>query len=130
MNHKDHWDNVRALKCCVSLTDQAVTIHHCHGGSMIDAFGKAQSPGEGQRQNHFLVIPLAEKYHTGDFGIDTGMGVFKGVRDWESVMGAQVYWLKWVNKRLDYDIFDLAGVPDPFISQADMDVYDGLLEMW
>ena len=78
---------------------------------MIDEFGKEQSPGEGQRQNDYLVIPLAAKYHVGDFGIDTGMGAFKGVREWEAVMGKQTHWLAWVNSKLDYDIFDLAEVP-------------------
>lgn len=112
MNHKDHWDNVRELGCCVSLTDKAVTIHHCHGGSCTDFWGK-EAPGAGCRNAHFLVIPLAAKYHVGAFGIDTGMGVFKGVRDWERTIGTQVYWLAWVNSRLEYDIFDLAGVPTP-----------------
>jgi hypothetical protein len=70
-------------------------------------------PGEGQKQNDFLVIPLAAKYHVGDFGIDTGMGIFKGVKDWERVMGKQVDWLCWVNDRLDYNLFELAGVPTP-----------------
>jgi hypothetical protein len=116
MNHRKHWEKVRALGCCVSNTDQGVTIHHCHGGSVVDFFGKECMPGEGQRQNHFLVIPLAEKYHTGDYGIDTGMGMFKGVKDWERVMGKQVDWLNWVNKHLEYDIFELAGVPAPPIS--------------
>jgi len=113
MNHIEHWKKVRALGCCVSSTDQGVQIHHCHGGSMVDTFGELCMPGEGQKQNHFLVIPLAAKYHVGDFGIDTGMGAFKGVKDWERVMGKQVDWLNWVNKRLYYDIFELAGVPAP-----------------
>ncbi len=78
---------------------------------MIDFFGKSQSPGMSQRQNHFLVIPLAAKYHVGDFGIDTGMGVLGSVREWERVLGSQIHWLAWVNNKLDYDIFELAGVP-------------------
>jgi hypothetical protein len=59
------------------------------------------------------VIPLTAKYHVGDFGIDTGMGVFKGVKDWERTCGEQVFLLHWVNDRLDYDIWELAGVPEP-----------------
>ena len=79
---------------------------------MVDFFG-IESPDAGCRNAHFLVIPLAEKYHTGDFGIDTGMGAFHGVKEWERVMGNQVDWLIWVNRRLDYDIFELAEVPTP-----------------
>lgn len=111
MNYRKHFENVRALGCCVSRTEFEVTIHHCRGGSIIDQFGKAQSPGEGQKQNHFLVIPLSAKYHVGDYGIDTGMGLFKSVKAWEACLGSQAHWLAWVNAQLDYDIFDLAGVP-------------------
>lgn len=119
MNHRKHWENVRALGCCVSRNTETVTIHHCHGGSIRDFFGELCMPGTGKRQNHFLVIPLAAKYHVGDFGIDTGMGVFKGVKDWEETMGTQIQWLLWVNHRLDYDIFDLAGVPTPPVEDFD-----------
>lgn len=108
MNHREHWENVRALGCCVSYTDQNVTIHHCHGGSIIDYFGKAQSPGMAQRQNHFLVIPLAAEYHTGQHGIDT-----MPTEEWEGLFGEQVEYLIWVNDHLWYDIFDEAGVPAP-----------------
>jgi len=105
MNHRAHWENVRALKCCLSHTDQSVTIHHCKSGSMVDYFGQNKTRAD----NHFLVIPLAEKYHTGEFGIDAGMGV----RTWEMIFSTQVAHLCWVNEQLDYDIFDLAEVPTP-----------------
>ena len=109
MNHRKHWENVRSIGCVVCGTTQDVTIHHCHGGSIIDFFGYEQNPGMAQRQNHFLVIPLAAKYHVGDYGIDSGMGV----KSWEALYGTQVMWLVHVNSKLDYDIFDLAGVPNP-----------------
>lgn len=121
MNHRKHWEKVRELGCCVSRTDQGVTIHHVHGGSVRDFYGEICMPGLARKQNDFLVIPLAAKYHVGKFGIDTGMGVFKGVKEWEAAIGSQLYWLKWVNKRLNYDIFELAGVPYPYIDENDFD---------
>ena len=109
---KQHHDAVRDLGCCVSHTDQGVTLHHCLGGSVISYFGYPENPGMGQRQNDWLVIPIAAKYHVGDYGIDAGMGV----PSWEVLFGSQVYWLCWVNEQLDYNIFDMAGVPDPQLS--------------
>jgi hypothetical protein len=123
LNPRQHHDNVRALGCCLSHTDQGVTIHHCHGRSIIEWFGGHQNPGMGQRQNDYLVIPLAAEYHVGNFGIDYGTGV----RVWELCFGPQVYWLTWVNAKLEYDLFDLAGVPNP--GEFDWDFHDRISPM-
>lgn len=105
-----HHDILRKWSCCVS-GKTPVTIHHCHGGSMKALI---RNPGMGQRQNHFLVIPLHVDYHTGDFGIDNGMGFFKGVEAWEEAFGTQLDHLCEVAGRIEqeygYSIWQLAGV--------------------
>ena len=111
MRIKDHFGNVAALKCAVC--QQGATIHHCHGGSMVDWFGAEMSPRWGQKQNDWLVIPLCGKHHYGEDGIDTGMGNIKGVCEWESHFGLQVYHLIQVDSMLPYSIWEMAGLPNP-----------------
>lgn len=62
--------------------------------------------GMGQRQNPFLQIPLNAAYHTGDFGIDSGMGMW--VDRWEETFGTQLSHLAWVEEQLGYDVMELA----------------------
>lgn len=95
-----HEKNLRELRCAVSRST-AVTLHHCHGGSMKD---NQWHVGMGQKQNPFLQIPLHHLYHTGDLGIDYGYGV----ESWEGAFGTQMDHLKWVNDQLDYDIWEQA----------------------
>lgn len=104
-----HWERVRTLGCFVSGATRYVTIHHCSGGSMNDTFG-ALAPGAGERANHWLVIPLAAEYHTGDWGIDNGMGFCKGTRDWEKTFGTQVEHLDRVCLALGLNVYKLAGL--------------------
>lgn len=68
------------------------------------------NPGMGQKQNDWLVIPLAAEFHTGDYGIDTGMGRFKTVESWEAYFGSQLGHLIVVSRRLGYDVFERAGI--------------------
>lgn len=97
---KEHHQNVRALRCCI--TDNPwPTIHHTHGGSMSDA--GYHSGGSQRGCGEALVIPLKADYHVGDQGIDYGTGVLT----WESWYGTQMEHLKEVNEKLDYDIFEL-----------------------
>jgi hypothetical protein len=97
---KEHHDNVRALRCVVT-NNPYPTIHHCHGGSMVEA---GYSSGGGQRgSGEALVIPLKADFHVGDEGIDYGVGVVT----WESWYGTQMDHLREINERLDYDIFEL-----------------------
>ena len=107
MNHRDHWEKVAALKCCVCQGD--ATIHHCKGGSMIVWFGGENSP-RGTRCNHFLVIPLCQKHHTGEDGIDVMV-----TAEWEAAFGTQVYHLIEVNNAIPYSLWDEAELPDPDI---------------
>ena len=55
----------------------------------------------GQKQNPFMQLPLSAEYHTGNMGIDSGMGVLS----WEEKFGAQWDHLIWVNDQLPYNIF-------------------------
>ena len=111
MNIQKHQRRVREMGCCVCRTTEGMTFHHCHGGSMIDYFGYAQNPGMSQRQNHFLGIPLCHKHHLGSLGVDSAIGL----KAWEFLFETQVYWLLWVDEKLEYSIFDEAGVPAPII---------------
>jgi len=95
-----HEKRLRQLPCAVSR-NPSVTLHHCHGGSLKD---HGWHVGMGQKQNPYLQIPLHTLYHTGDYGIDSGMGVIT----WEKQFGTQWKHLRWVKAQLGYDIFHLA----------------------
>lgn len=105
---KRHWDRVAGLDCIVTRQPYP-TIHHCKGGSML-LIETLQHPGWAQKQNDYLVIPLAAILHTGDFGIDNGMGPFKSVEAWERKFGTQVEHLDEVCRRLGYNCWKKAGV--------------------
>lgn len=110
---KQHWANVRALGCCVTFTDSP-TIHHVHGGSIREVLGKQAMPGGGQKQNDWLVIPLHPRVHTGQDGIDNGMGT--DVAKWEAKYGRQIDYLRKVRdqilRRHGYDMFVNAKLQD------------------
>lgn len=109
---RDHWGRVSALGCVICGQAQA-TIHHVHGGSIRDYFGAKGMPGMGQKQNDWLVIPLAPQYHTGNQGIDNGFGEYKSVVEWEVRFGRQSDFLEAVREeiraRYGYDIYERAG---------------------
>lgn len=105
---RDHWDRVVALRCLVS-GDPRVTLHHAKGGSMRDLLGCAGNPGKGQKVSDWLVIPLAWRYHTGDFGIDTGQGVYRTKEQWELAFGKQTDMLARISQHCGYDVFAKAG---------------------
>lgn len=111
---KDHWGRVSKLGCCINGRAPA-TIHHVHGGSIIETFGYEWSPGMGQKQNDWLVIPLAPEYHTGHMGIDNGQGEFKSVAEWEVAFGTQAKFLGAIRviifQQFGYDIYERAGLP-------------------
>ena len=98
-----HEKALRAMPCIVSMT-RPVTLHHCHGGSMLTLSG-LPNPGMAQRANPFLQIPIHAKYHVGEFGVDTGMGPVKSVEQWEDMFGSQVSLLDEVNENLSYDLW-------------------------
>jgi hypothetical protein len=100
---KQHWHNVAELGCIVSGAPSP-TLHHVHGGSVTQELGFDWQPGMAQKQNHFLVIPLAARLHTGNEGIDSGMGV----QSWELLYGTQMDHLRAVSEALGYDVLELA----------------------
>lgn len=91
-----HQLQLRKLPCAVSQMTP-VTLHHCHGGSMKDA---GWHVGMSMKQNPFLQIPLHSKYHVGDCGIDSGVGV----ETWETRYGKQTDLLAWVDEELAYPL--------------------------
>lgn len=61
--------------------------------------------GMSMKVSDWLVIPLAETYHTGRFGIEK-----RGVETWEAAFGTQVAFLIKVCDRTGEDVFARAGV--------------------
>lgn len=106
---KEHWDRVIRLGCVVTFSNEA-TIHHVHGGSIREALGEQAMPGMAQKQNHWLVIPLHPRLHTGADGIDSGMGV----RRWEERYGPQSMFLDrvrtMIKRQYGYCIYEKAGL--------------------
>jgi hypothetical protein len=112
---KEHWGRLRDLNCLIS-EDPVCVIAHCHGGSISETLGYNWRPGWSQRQNHWLTIPLAPKYHNGQWGLDTWKD---GVYDWELFFYSQIELLERVSFRLGYDVFELAGVENYEYSTRD-----------
>ena len=106
---KRHWDLVAQIGCLISWSDIGVTLHHVHGGSMLEIEG-FNSPGWAQKANDWLVIPINEKFHTGDHGIDNGMGKYKSVTEWEAAFSTQVEFLDQVCRQLGYNVWQKAGI--------------------
>ena len=100
----DHWDRIAGLGCCIC--ERPAEVAHCHGGSISEILGPDFRPGWGQRQNHWLVIPLCPEHHRGNKGLDTGQ---RGVSGWEEEYGTQVEWLEEVSNSLGYCLFKRAG---------------------
>lgn len=119
---KDHWTRVANMGCLISGSRDS-TIHHVHGGSIREFFGERCMPGTAQKQNDWLVIPIAERFHTGECGIDNGMGRFKGVAAWEEQFGTQLSMLERVRAVMlgkhGYDIYEKAGVLDDASTRVD-----------
>jgi len=99
----EHHKNVGALRCVVTGNPQ-VTLHHVHGGSVAEAGYHTGTASRGVGEA--LVIPLKDDYHTGDFGVDSGLGVLT----WELYFGTQMDHLRYVGEQLGYDIFRLNRV--------------------
>lgn len=103
-----HEKLLRRMPCVVS-GQTPVTLHHCKGGSMRDLLGCAGNPGKGAKVSDWLQIPLHWRYHTGDFGIDSGQGIYKSKEHWELAFGKQVDFLARISQALGYDVFAKAG---------------------
>lgn len=103
-----HLKRLRSMPCMIS-GDPRVTLHHCKGGSMRELLGCAGNPGKGAKVSDWLQIPIAERYHTGQFGIDNGMGIYKTKEQWEMAFRTQVHHLVTVSRHVGYDVFARAG---------------------
>ena len=101
-NVSEHHKNVRALRCVIT-NNPAVTLHHCHGGSLTE-LGYASGMAQRGAGSEALVIPLKAEFHVGDEGIDYGVGV----ETWERWYGTQIEHLKDIGEQLGYDLFSLA----------------------
>lgn len=108
------WFQMIVEEGCI-LFGGLATIHHCHGGSIVDELGWEWQPGGAQRQNHWLVLPLGPEFHFGRWGVDTGMGPIKGVRAWEEKFGTQVALLELLCRRHQRNVFKLAGIDRPVV---------------
>lgn len=101
---RDYWDKVAALGCIITGLTDGVTIHHVHGGSMRGVIPR----GRGVKHD-WMVIPLHADYHTGQFGIDTGLGVLA----WEKTYGTQLDFLLQVMRKTGVDPFKKSNMPWP-----------------
>lgn len=101
---KAYWDKVASLGCVVTGSHDKVTIHHVHGGSIRGVVPR----GKGIKHD-WMVIPLHFNYHTGQFGIDTGLGVLA----WEERYGTQLDFLLQVMKHTGVDPFAMSNLPWP-----------------
>lgn len=63
-----------------------------------------RNPGMAQKACPYLQIPLHLSYHTGQFGIDSGVGVTGWVGEWERTFGRQLDHLTDVSGQLGYDV--------------------------
>lgn len=101
---KEHWTNVAELGCIV--TGRPAEIAHCHGGSISEELGPKFRPGMAQRQNHWLVLPLAPELHRAmGKGLDSS-----DVKVWELRHGRQVDLLEELSWKLGYCVFEKAGI--------------------
>jgi len=107
-----HWDRVASLGCLISGRPEP-TLHHCHGASMKDI---GVHRGKGQKPSDWLVIPLHFDFHTGEYGIDSGMGVIT----WEKRFGSQVSFLDNLSVLLDVNVWRKAGIQRDIVGYATM----------
>lgn len=98
---KEHHQNVRALRCCIT-GNPAVTLHHCHSGSMSEA--GYHSAGGKRGCGEALVLPIKAEFHCiGENAIDGEVGVLT----WEKYFGTQMEHLADISEQLGYDVFTL-----------------------
>lgn len=102
---KRHWHRLSFEIGCLISGETPATIHHCHGGSMKI---RGIHVGIGMKSSDWLVIPLAARFHTGEFGIDSGMGKIKGVKEWEKAFGNQADFIDMLSARLKIDLWEKA----------------------
>lgn len=104
---KRYWERLSNEIGCVISGQTPATIHHCHGGSMV---ARGVYTGMSQKSSDWLVIPLCAEFHTGNRGIDNGMGLFKGVKAWEKEYGEQATFLDVLSQQIRIDVWEMAGI--------------------
>jgi hypothetical protein len=98
-----HWARVRALGCIVTGTHRDVTLHHVHSGSIAQLGVGRQK----WKSSDWLVIPLTRELHSLDpEGIDASCGV----STWEERYGKQTELVDEVCRRLQLNVWTLAGI--------------------
>jgi hypothetical protein len=107
----EHLRALRAYGCVVSGYRGFVTLHHCHGGSMLELGGTLR--GVGQKSSDWLQIPLRADLHVGVCGIDV-----IGVEEWEGLFGRQLDYLDEIVRELQVDVFRMAGLSRQSSSDA------------
>lgn len=90
---------------CMATGKHPVSLHHCHGGSLKD---HGIHVGTGQKNNHWLQIPIHLEIHVGPQGIDGNIGVAA----WEERWGTQFDMLCEVSRRAGFNVFKRAGYDD------------------
>lgn len=101
------WPVIAEMPCMISEMTP-VQLHHCHGGSMMEA-GIFNS--KGLKVSDWLVIPIHARYHVGDFGIDSGDLYWGVVDNWESAFGTQREFIDKLSVILGYNLWEKAGYP-------------------
>ena len=105
-----HWDRVASLNCI--LTGRFAEIAHCHSGSML-LLPPEFHPGVAQKQNDWLVLPLAPEIHRiGPDSLDGG-----SAKDWEAHWGyTQLELLQELSGMLGYSVYEKAGISPGLVS--------------
>jgi hypothetical protein len=100
---KRYWNVLTLMGCSVTGADHDVTIHHCHGGSMVErGFERAF----GRKTSDWLVIPLVRILHVGPGGID---GFPRpSVDEWEAKHGRQADYIDQLVLATGIDVWQLA----------------------
>lgn len=95
-----HWNAVAALGCIITGAQINVTLHHGHGGSMVE---RGFSRTFGRKTSDWLVIPIVWQLHLGPGGID---GFPRpSVEEWEAKYGKQADMIDEVARRLGVDVW-------------------------
>lgn len=101
---KRFWTRAIDLGCVI--TGGPAEIAHCHSGSMVPIIG-VKAKGKKLPQHDWLILPLDYRLHRQEYG-----GLDANVRAWEAKYGTQVSHLIALGKKLNLDLFALAGTKE------------------
>lgn len=96
-----HWNAVAAMGCLVTRSTWNITLHHAHGGSLLDRGFRRTF---GRKTSDWLVIPIVMLIHTGPGGID-GPPPRPTVEEWEAKFRSQAEMLDEIVMRLGVDVW-------------------------